>query len=260
MAWPVHTISAEAICFEALLKMIRDQYDHLVVEQRKQILGVIAAHDIIAYQGALPLYLFREIAAERDIDSVYALSEKVPAAVRTLIEEGAKGGNISRVITLLNDCIVDKILDLLIQRLGPPPVPFSWLTMGSDGRKEQTFRTDQDNALVYRDPVDDRERQTVETYFDTLAQLATEHLVACGYPPCKSGFMASNPRWCKPYSVWENYFDDWMTSPEPKEVAMVSIFFDFRPVYGDMSLGSSLRQRLTDRAQRHPLVSELLGR
>lgn len=258
MASPVHTISAQAICFDALLKIIRDQYDHLVVEQRKQIIGVITAHDIIAYQGALPLYLFREIASEKDLENLYALSDKFPAAVRTLIEDGAKGGSISRVITLLNDCIIGRVLDLLIERLGPPPAPFSWLTLGSDGRKEQTFRTDQDNALVYQDPADTHEGQTAEVYFQTFAELATEHLVDCGYPRCKSGIMASNPTWCKPYSVWENYYDAWMTSPEPKEVALAAIFFDFRPAYGDKALGTALRRKLTEQAQRqHTFLSYL---
>ncbi len=251
MASPVRTISAQRICFDALLRIIRDRHDHLVIEHRKQILGVVTAHDIIAYQGALPLYLFREIAAERDVESLYALSEKVPVGVRTLIEEGAKGGNISRVITLLNDCIVDRILDLLIDQLGPPPVPFCWLTLGSDGRKEQAFRTDQDNALVYRDPEDSNQRQEADDYFRTFGHLATEHLVACGYPRCKNDYMASNPKWCQPYSVWVKYFDDWMASPDPTEVALAAIFFDFRSVYGDADLGSSLRRRVTDRAQRH---------
>lgn len=258
MASPVRTISGQRICFEALLRIIRDRHDHLVVKSQDQILGVVTAHDIVAYQGALALYLFREISSERNIESLYALSQKVPAAVRTLIEEGARGGNISRVITLLNDCIVDRILDLLIEQLGPPPLPFCWLTLGSDGRREQTFRTDQDNALVYQDPVDNNQRQAAEDYFRTFGQLATEHLVACGYPRCRNDYMASNPRWCKPYSVWEHYFDDWMASPEPTEVALASIFFDFRTAYGDEDLGGSLRRKVTDRAQRqHGFLAHL---
>ncbi len=258
MASPVRTISGRRICFEALLRIIRDRHEHLVVEHKKQILGVITAHDIIAYQGALPLYLFREIAAERDIESLYALSEKVPAAVRTLIEEGARGRNISRVITLLNDCIVDRILDLLIDQLGTPPVTFCWLTLGSDGRKEQNFRTDQDNALVYRDSADNDLKQAAEDYFRTLGRLAVEHLVACGYPRCKSDFMASNSRWCRPFSVWTDYFNDWMASPEPTDVAIAAIFFDFRSVYGDDGLGDSLRRKVTDRAQRqHAFLNHL---
>lgn len=258
MASPVRTISARRICFEALLRIMHDRHDHLVVEDRKQILGVITAHDIIAYQGTLPLYLFREIAAERDMESLYGLSEKVPAAVRTLIEEGARGRNISRVITLLNDCIADRILDLLTGQLGPPPVPFCWLSLGSDGRKEQTFRTDQDNALLYRDPADNDLKREAEDYFRVLGRLATEHLVACGYPRCKSDFMASNPSWCKPYSVWMDYFNGWMASPEPTDVAVAAIFFDFRSVYGDEGLGGSLRREVSHKARRrHAFLNHL---
>ncbi|MDQ7782276.1 MAG: DUF294 nucleotidyltransferase-like domain-containing protein [Desulfomonilaceae bacterium] len=258
MASPVRTISAQSDCFDALLRIIRDGYDHLVVEHRKQILGVVTAHDIMAYQGGPPLYLFRDIAAEKDMESLFVLSEKVPAGVRTLIEEGAQGRNISRVITLLNDCIVGRILDLLIERLGPPPVNFCWLSLGSDGREEQTFRTDQDNAIIYQDPEEGTPGQAAEDYFRTLGHLASEHLIACGYPRCKSDFMASNPRWCKPYSVWVNYFHDWVASPEPTDTATAAIFFDFRPVYGEVDLGYALRRKVSRLAERqHSFLNHL---
>ena len=253
MAIPVHTISAEAVCFEVLLQFIRHGVDHLVVEHRKQILGVVTAMDVIAHQGAWPLYLFREIVAERDIESLYTLSGKIPMAVRSLIEQGARGGNITRVITLLNDSIAERALGLLLTQMGPPPVPFAWLTLGSDGRREQTFSTDQDNALVYGNPADDSAANAAEIYFEAFTQQAAEHLVACGYPRCKRGTMASNPRWRKPYSVWMAYFDEWLTSPEPQEVALAEVFFDFRSVLGSTALARALRTRLTDQAQRQPM-------
>jgi len=260
MTAPVRTIPARAVCFDAMLEHIRKAIDHLVLEDEQGIRGVVTAHDIMVYQGAWPLYLFREIVSQRTIEGLYDLSKKAPLAVRTLMEEGARPNHIMRVMTLLNDSILNCLLDLLLAQMGPPPVPFCWLSLGSDGRKEQTFRTDQDNALVYADPETNFERHAAEIYFEALGARAVDHLESCGYPRCKNDIMVSNSRWRQPYHVWEHYFDGWITSPDPREVASATIFFDFRPVYGDRSLAERLRGRLTDLVQRqHMFQIHLAG-
>lgn len=249
MTSPVQTISAHASCFDALLKMMRDDVHHLAVERNNSIIGVVTAHDIMVQQGSSPVYLVREIVAQRKIEGLYTLSHKVPMVVRTLVEEGAKANNITRMISVLNDHIVERLLTLLRQEMGPPPQRFCWLMMGSEGRKEQTFKTDQDNALVYGTPADDwEETKTAKLYFRRFGNEAIRHLEACGYPLCKGNMMASNPKWRKPYIVWQGYFDHWLNAPEPQEVLNATIFFDFRPGYGTRSLGEQLRDYLTAQA------------
>ncbi|TVQ97456.1 MAG: cyclic nucleotide-binding/CBS domain-containing protein [Desulfovibrionales bacterium] len=245
MTSPVRTIPADAVCFDALLAMMTHQIHHLAVEDGGKIIGVITSHDIMVLQGQSPLYLFREILAQRSFEGVHEVSRQVPQVVRPLIEEGGKANNITRVITVLNDLILDRLLTLLQEQLGPPPVPFCWMLMGSEGRKEQTFRTDQDNALIYADPRDDQEAERAETYFAKFAEEAIEHLVLCGFPRCQGDIMASNPTWRLPYSGWRANFDRWVTVPEPQEVLHSTIFFDFRPGYGDKTLAEKLRDHLT---------------
>lgn len=249
MATPVQTIPAHAVCFDAMLKMMRLCIHHLAVEKQDEIVGVVTTHDIMLLQGTSPLYLFREIVAQRTIEGLYPLSQKVPQVVRSLLEEGAKANNITRMITILNDHILDRMLSLLIKQLGPPPLPFCWLLMGSEGRREQTFKTDQDNALIYADPENEAQAREAEQYFKALADQAIEHLVACGYPRCPGEIMASNPKWRQPASVWKRYFDNWLTTPEPKDVLHSTIFFDFRAGYGDSSLAADLRNHLAQNAQ-----------
>jgi len=253
MASPVVTIPAGAVCFEALLVMMREQIHHLAVEGDGQIIGVITAHDIMVLQGTSPLYLFREIVAQQEISGLYPLSQKVPLVIRTLIEEGAKANNITRMITILNDHILDKLLTLLIEEKGSPPAPFCWLLLGSEGRKEQTFRTDQDNALVYVDLEDPLARRTAEEYFAEFAESAIDHLERCGYPRCPGDVMASNPKWRQPFTAWKGYFDRWIDGPDPLEGMHASIFFDFRAGFGDQSLATRLRQHIIDRTDRQQI-------
>ncbi len=253
MAAPVVTIPASAVCFDALLTMMKKQIHHLVVEDDGKLIGVITAHDIMVLQGSSPLYLFREIVAQRTIEGLYPLSQKVPLVVRTLIEEGAKANNITRMITILNDHILDRLLTLLMDQMGAPPLPFCWLLLGSEGRKEQTFRTDQDNALVYVNPEDPHVAKEAEEYFRQFAEAAIDHLENCGYPRCPGDVMASNPKWRAPLSEWMGYFDHWIDDPEPLEVLHASIFFDFRAGFGDSSMADRLRDHTIERGKRQQI-------
>src|SRR5579864_4512507 len=52
----------------------------------------------------------------------------------------------------VNDRLVGKILQFAEAKLGPTPVPYCWVVLGSEGRREHTFKTDQDNASSTRIP------------------------------------------------------------------------------------------------------------
>jgi len=191
-------------------------------------------------EGSSPLYLFREIESQREIEGLRSLSRKVPRVVRALVEGGARANNITQIITLLNDQVVHRLLTLLVEEIGPAPYPFCWITFGSEGRKEQTFKTDQDNAIIYEAPAADEEQiKLAKSYFRLFARRAIENLEACGYPLCKGKMMASNPKWRKPYQVWKDYFSQWMNTPEPAQVLKATIFFDFRAEYGRNKLGTT---------------------
>ena len=243
MSTPVATIEEHEVCFDALLKMMERHIHHLAVTRNGQVTGMITSHDIMVKQGKSPLAIFREIMGRQEIEELYPVSSMVPEVVRTLVQEGAKAGNITRLITVLNDMILERVLTMLIKKLGPPPVPFCWLLMGSEGRKEQTFATDQDNALVYNDSEHEAIQRAAHIYFTAFAEQAIGHLVACGFPPCQGGIMANNPKWLMPLSRWKQTFADWISVPEPMQVLHSTIFFDFGPGSARRSLPPSFGRR-----------------
>jgi CBS domain-containing protein len=241
---PVQTVLSQSLCFDVLLKMMATGIHHLAVERGGRIIGVITSHDIMLLQGHSPYYMFREIRAQEHIAGLYPLARKIPEVIRGLIGEGAKAGNITQMIAILNDQILGRMLTLLEQEMGVPPVPYCWLLMGSEGRREQTFKTDQDNAIVYDDPADEAGQQAAKTYFTAFAAKAIDHLVNCGYPLCPGEVMAINPRWCQPLSVWKKYFERWVAAPDPQEIRYATIFFDFRAGFGENRLAEELRAHL----------------
>jgi CBS domain-containing protein len=244
MASPVRTIQTHSSCFDALITMMTHGLHHLAVENRGKISGIVTTHDIMVVQGTSPLYLFREIRGQQTIEGLYPLAGKIPMVVRGLIEDGAKANNITKMITIINDQILDRLLTLLTEKLGPAPVPFSWLLMGSEGRQEQTFLTDQDNALLFTDSDDPEKQKEINAYFDLFSKEAIHHLEQCGFPLCPGNIMATNPDLRLHYTDWRHSFQKWITTPDPEQILKSTIFFDFRSGFGDDTLPNRLRDYL----------------
>ena len=244
----VSLIKADArdYCFEALLKMVRYNVHHLLIIDNGRLKGVITNHDLMLLQGTSPISVAREIESQQTIDGLIAVSKKTTKLVDLLLREGARAGNITRIISEINDRLLRKVLEITEKKLGRPPLGYCWIVFGSEGRKEQTFRTDQDNAIIYADPGDDNEAGEAKRYFSAFTLLARDGLLKCGFPPCPADYMASNPQWSQPLSKWKKYFSDWINEPTPEAVLKSLIFFDFRPVHGDAGLAAELRDFLTE--------------
>jgi CBS domain-containing protein len=141
------------------------------------------------------------------------------------------------------DSATRRLIELAVEALGAPPVPFAFLGMGSQGRQEQTLLTDQDNGILFAAPPE-AELSRVTDYFLQLGERVCNGLNQAGYTFCRGGVMASNPRWCRPLPGWISGFDDWVRKAEPQEIIDLSIFFDFRTVFGDADLTRQLRQAI----------------
>jgi CBS domain-containing protein len=123
--------------------------------------------------------------------------------------------------------------------------------LGSEGRREQTFKTDQDNALIYADPSPGTE-ETVRAYFLKFGRQVVAALVEAGFPPCPGQLTADNPHWVQSLSGWQGHFYRWATTWEPDEEPNFLIFFDLRGVSGDLALAKSLRCFIADLLAEHP--------
>jgi len=140
-------------------------------------------------------------------------------------------------VAAAHDALLVHIIRDAEAALGPPPCPYAWLVLGSEGRYEQTLRTDQDNALIYADNAPEE----AEAYFTALAERVVEQLVRCGFPRCPGNVMATNPQWRQPRAVWQNYFRQWISVPDEEALFRTAIFFDLRSVYGTLDIEASLR-------------------
>jgi CBS domain-containing protein len=241
MTIPLMKVEARDYCFEALLKMISHNIHHLLVVDEGRLKGIVTNHDLMMLQGTSPISIAREIESQHTIEGLAPVSGKINKIVALLLKEGAKASNVTRIISEINDRLVRRILEIAERRFGHPPLSYCWIAFGSEGRKEQTFKTDQDNAIIYEDPAtDDQEKKALE-YFSAFTVFVRDSLVKCGFPLCPADYMASNPKWCQSLKTWKYYFSRWISSPTPESVLHSLIFFDFRPLSGNLKLADNLR-------------------
>ncbi len=244
MSLPLIRVDATDYAFEAVLKMIKYNIHHVLVVRDGVLSGVITNHDLMLLQGTSPLSFAKDIENQHTLDGLAPLATKLNKIIGLLLKEGAKASNITKIISELNDRLVKKILEIAEKKFGTPPVPYCWIAYGSEGRKEQTFKTDQDNALIYADPKTPEQEEAAKKYFAEFALYVRDGLINSGFPPCEANYMASNPQWCQPIGTWKKYFLSWIQHPNPEALLRSVIFFDFRGLYGNLSLAGELREYL----------------
>ena len=175
------------------------------------------------------------------IPEVINFCRKTTGLVTSLLENGTSSIAIAYMISVISDLATQKIVELTINEIGEPPVPYSFIALGSHGRQSLTLFSDQDSALIY-DLAGKENEKEIQTYFLKLSTRICDALEDAGYHKCIGNKIASNPEWCQPLSVWKRYFEEWIRNSEPQQVVEFSILFDFRSVSGNSEIASELRE------------------
>jgi CBS domain-containing protein len=263
MSSPLVTLRPDAFAFDGVLEMTRNRIQHIVLVEDGRLIGVVSSRDFLALQTTHPVTLARDITRAVSLDALAALAGRVTALVGRFVQEGGTAYDIGKLVAELNDRIVVRVLELASQALAEvgeeaPPLRFCWLTFGSEARREQTLRTDQDNGLLYEDPPPHLAEQAA-TYYAKLARSVIEGLVHVGFPPCPGDAMASNPTWRQPRAIWEGYFRRWMDEVNPEHVLAACIYFDVRAVGSAPELAATLLDIVRDEAPRHHVFLRYLA-
>jgi len=239
------TGSADALAFQILMEMTSRNIHHLpILGCDGTPEGVVTTTDLMRLEQTNPIYLVGDITQATDVAAVAEVSKRLAPVVELLVTQDASAEDIGRIVTAVGDAVERRLLGLAEEHLGPPPVPYCWVSLGSRARQEQALAADQDNALI----LDNDVQPEHAAYFEALATFVCDALVECGYPRCPGDVMATNPRWRVPLSQWRAEFTTWLTEPVPDAILRASIFFDMRPVYGDPRLFQKLRKHFLKQA------------
>jgi CBS domain-containing protein len=230
------TASPEALAFELMLAMVERMIHHLPLVADGRPVGVVTSTDLLRLERSNPVHLVRDVAKQADVTGLATVGRRLPGVVERLVGHDASADDIGRIVTTVGDAVERRLIALAEQRLGPPPVPYCWVTLGSRARMEQALAADQDHAMILHDDATEADG----AWFADLARLVTDGLEECGYRRCPGDVMAVNDRWRLPLRQWRQQFTTWLTEPTPEATLQASIFFDMRPVAGDASLHARL--------------------
>jgi len=239
--FPVIGVDERDYLMDVLTLMSKHAIRRVVVFSNQQPSGILEDRDIILYESKNFVFLFKEIERAKDEESLAFLYRQTTKAVVELVLEGADPERVGKYVSELNDRFMKRAVFLTISRLGEEPlVPFCLLVLGSEGRQEQSLKTDQDNALIYRDlPIIDFD---AKEYFKRFSEEYIKVLLRVGFPPCPGNVMVSNPEWRGSEKEWEKKVSSWLNTPVPENVLNSAIFFDFRSVFGDRTLADGLEE------------------
>jgi len=244
------TLPGDALAHEAALTMARHGFGHICVVERGQLLGIIAERDLFSLQRVGIATLGQTISRAESIDALTPLSADIQRLIEQMLAQGASVEQLTRLIAVLNDNLTRRVIALALAQSEEVLPPFTWLAFGSEGRGEQTLKTDQDNGILFQDVPGQSSEQTRQTLLP-IARRINEALAECGFPLCPGNIMASNPECCLSLEEWGSRFERWIDQGTPEHLLKATIFFDFRPLFGESAQLESLHQDLLEKTKQN---------
>lgn len=234
------TADASDSVLQAQLTMLERGVHHLPVCEGDQLTGMITLSDILRTEQNDPVHFIARLRRSSSAEEVVRRARKRKTLFISLVQSGVDALHVQRVMTAITDVTTSRLIGFAQSKLGSPPMSYAWIALGSQARREQTFRTDQDNGLVLEREPDDVEGK----YFERLANFVCENLNEAGFVFCPGGIMASTPQWRMSLEGWKQHYSNWITAPESKALMFASIFFDQRCIHGERNLISQLREHV----------------
>ncbi len=247
MTAPVISVHEEDTLFEVLYQMSRHRIHRVgVVDKQNRLVGIINESDIIRLQNRSPQKLLRSIDEAKNIHDLKTIHDHMEELIVFLRGNGVRTQDLVKLISLLNDQITLRLIENL-QRDSFPDLPkgCSYLVLGSEGRREQTLKTDQDNAIIFADTLTEEEISRLADF----SQALIDALIEIGVPECPGGIMAKNEFWRRNISDWKDAIDSWIAAPSGENILNFSMFSDMRTLWGDPALELELRAHVVQRAR-----------
>ncbi|QLF93991.1 CBS domain-containing protein [Pseudomonas sp. ABC1] len=237
---PFH-LPPSATAFDAAISMTERHIAHVCVVDHGVLKGVVSERDLFSLQRVDLVHLARTIRSATKVESLAALRADIRQLVDNMLAHGASSTQITHIVTLLNDHTVCRVIELAIEELGDPGIPFTWLCFGSEGRREQTLYTDQDNGILF-EASDAAEAAHIRGRLLPLAERINRDLDTCGFTLCRGNIMASNPQLCLSRQEWQRRFSTFVREVTAENLLSSTIFFDLRAIWGPEESCEQLRE------------------
>lgn len=252
------TIRSSDYLFKAIFLMAKHNIHRLVVvDEFGGLTGVVTDADLLRIQTRSPLYLVQEIESADSIDQLRTLGQKMTGMIHFALKANAEAQSLIQLIAHFNDALTQRLIAILDRyhdvRL---PAGSAYLSLGSEGRQEQTLRTDQDSAIVYRDDLSGDDIARVRNFAERIVSA----LESIGVPLCPGNMMASNPEWCHSLSEWKQLIELWINRPDPDATVHFGVFQDLRVLQGEVEFEVELRNHICECARSNSIFFPSMAR
>ncbi|AKG04343.1 hypothetical protein AAV35_005785 [Salimicrobium jeotgali] len=261
------SVGEQDFIFDALSFLKHHPATVIPVMHKDQVAGILRQSSFIQINQSVYFDLTYRISNAKTLEELVKLSpvynKRFQEFVRSLIDDQMLAYHIAELITNYNDRIHKQIIQLAEDEMvslgyGAPPINYCFLIMGSGGRKEQTFSTDQDNGIILADYESSRNKEKIEAYFSRFTKRINDMLDECGFPYCSGGIMAKERKWRKNEQEWRTSVDEWIKKLDAEEIRDFTVFMDFRPVFGDYTLAYELKKYVSNKVKNSLGLHQLL--
>ena len=234
MTTPAYTVPSDRPGGEVLLDMLDRGIRHFpVVAPTGRVIGIVEDHDLLEAERRSSFLLRRAVAGASTVEELIAASSQLRPTVIAMTRAGMPAAEVMSVFSVVADALTRRAVDLAVAEAGAPPVHFSWLTLGSQARREAVPSSDLDTAIVWLGGDGGGGEEAIRTYLGAVATTATDALLRCGFRPDEHRASASDPLFVRSLASWQRSARSFLDDPtQEKALLLVSVLVDSRAVWG----------------------------
>jgi CBS domain-containing protein len=240
---------------EALMRMLDENAEFLLVTDRAGgLCGVIGPRDFAISPTAVGASLHEQLRRATSIDDLTGFAGRVPTMLGDLLSRGLAASKVIAVYSAFLDTIIRRAIGLVFAQHPELSVDaFTWLSLGSNGRREAVLSSDVDSAVAFDNAVPAEE---IVAYRAAFAEVSGV-LAAAGLSADSHGSTAHQPLFSRTNADWRAGARQWLADPVEHDGAMMtSLLVDGRPIHGDPGLPAVIR--VFSDLREHPGTMRLL--
>lgn len=225
---------------EALIAMFDADTEHLLVLDRSgDLRGVIMMRDVAASPTTAGVSLHEQLRRAPSMDALEQRARRLPDALEELLARGLAPNRVLTVYSSMLDSTVRRALELTFQARPELSLnAFTWLSLGSNGRREAVLSSDLDSAAAFGNDID---AEQIGAYREAFAAVEAS-LSRAGVGGDVHGANASRAPFARTNADWWSAARSWLAAPQDNQGAvMTSLLVDGRPIHGDPGLPAVTR-------------------
>lgn len=232
-----YVVGPQTSATQVLTSILEHDYTVVpIVDDDGAVLGVVLPSDFIEAPAGASMSLQQQISSSISVDELVLRAQRVPYLAADLVRRDQPAHEVTAVLSLMHDAVVRRGLEFVLA--GHPdldPDALTWLSLGSNARREPVLSSDIDSAVAFADHVTDDEIVRYRAAFGELDEI----LRAAGMTIDTNGAVASMPLFARTHAQWRAAAQVWRESPlENKGMIFISLLLDARPIWGDAGLSA----------------------